>query len=231
MFCKCPNCGHEWATHPTNDDNDDYTYNGYLRQYVPQILQMMREGKNAFEIAAILNVSPHSAPMINYVGMRYGVSQVQLRKEKANERTAKIVARYATGEVTYVQLAQEFGVSKGRIGTILDRHKRKQREKDERRRIEYTPEQLKSLPLEEYPLSYLYLPARLQNVCNWEGYYTVGDLLKVGDSKLLKMPNFGKRSLAEWKQELIRLQAEYAKRENNGDSAGATRNRQDNLSA
>jgi DNA-directed RNA polymerase alpha subunit len=55
---------------------------------------------------------------------------------------------------------------------------------------------------DETPISALYLPVRAEHAFASEGIRTVGDLITWTDSELMRIPNFGKTSLAQVRQQL-----------------------------
>jgi len=115
---KCPNCGYEIHREP----KEPYEYNGYLKPYLPVILDMLRAGKTPNEIADTLRVrSPwDSYPdlMIAYIARRYNLKTD--RPVSPRGRNQEIVTRYHAG--THMsELAREYGISRTRIRQIIER--------------------------------------------------------------------------------------------------------------
>jgi DNA-directed RNA polymerase alpha subunit len=119
-----------------------------------------------------------------------------------SDRNRRIIERYARGDVTLRQLGSEFGLSGGRIRQIIiDEQYRTEREK-------------KSLlvrqgasTIDDLPIDTIGLPTAALNALRWD-YKTVGEVRKLTDFELLRIPNFGRVSLHAWKQALRRLENE-----------------------
>jgi Bacterial RNA polymerase, alpha chain C terminal domain len=197
MFHKCPRCGYE-----TPDPvRGPYEYNGYLNPHLKTILQMLYEGKESREISEAIGQGDHAIPMINHIRGRYGiVTRQQRAKWEKTERNAEITKRYFAGEATITDMAEIYGISKNRISQIIIK-KRQQKEGIDIDLIER---------IEDVPIDTLELTARTHHALL--DFKTVGEAMKMSDRELLRTPNFGKLSLAEWKLCLLSLKREFSKR-------------------
>ena len=190
MFHKCPNCGYEEPAKP-------YEYGGYLRAFLPDILKLLREGKGPYEAAAALpdgethDGYPYRNPgMIAYIGRRYGIPP--RHGHSVSQRNAEMVERYRAGGITYVKLAEEYGISAARVRQIV--MKIEQRAEVEGKR------QQQASAIEDMPIRLAELPTRVVNCLVNEGYETIGDAMKLKEHELLRIANFGRSSLEAWKR-------------------------------
>lgn len=219
MNWKCPNCGYEPPV-PPKPPAPPYQYNGYLKEYLPTILKLLRmkmmPGEVVTTVERIHNVElPWGASSnIIYIRKRYGIEESS--KDADTEiRNREIARRYAVGDVTYAALGREFGISRDRICQIVFRAERRAEKEMEAKQAYAQAKRIEDIPLES-----LDLPVRALNCFKngrWDAQsrewicdcHTVGDAMKLKDSDLLRMPNFGKTSLREWKECLERLQREW----------------------
>jgi DNA-directed RNA polymerase alpha subunit len=115
---------------------------------------------------------------------------------EANQRNRNlaIVAKYHAEDVTLADLADEFGVSRERVRQILGRAKF-EKERKEVIRASYRD----FASIEDVRLDVLDIPVRVYNCLHAEGFETVGNVLALeSDAYLLRLPNFGGKSLRDW---------------------------------
>ena len=117
-------------------------------------------------------------------------------------RNAAIVMMREQG-ATYRQIGEQFNISFERVRQITIRAERK------KKRIEEAPSLQSYFRIEDVPLEQLDLSVRARNCLKNGGCYTVGDAMKLTDAELFRMPNFGNRSLREWKMTLEKLKATF----------------------
>jgi DNA-directed RNA polymerase alpha subunit len=123
-----------------------------------------------------------------------------------SERNRRLMERYARGDVTMKQLGNEFGLSGGRVRQIIiDEQYRMEREKKSLL-ARQGASTIDDLPIDAIGLPTAALNA-LRNALRWD-YKTVGEVRKLTDFELLRIPNFGRVSLHAWKQALRRLENE-----------------------
>jgi hypothetical protein len=202
---KCPNCGYE--IQPPQPEVP-YEYNGYLKPHLPAILDMLRAEKSPHEIAATLQVrspwgsSPQS--MIQYIARKYNLRLDHRFDEK--DRNQEIVTRYLAGGIRLRDLAHEYNLSTTRTCQIIERAmKREERQAEAHRAFEQASD------FEDMPIESLDLSVRALN-CLRHKFATVGEVMKQSEAELLRIPNFGRGSLFEWKQCVRQLQREFETR-------------------
>ena len=204
---KCPNCGYEVPKPPT----PPYEYNGWLKPYLPLVLKTLRAGQAPREVKKTL-LALHGriyrdhliVPTIEYIRRRYGIELRASTPVDSNERNREITTRYRTEKITLAQLGREFGLSRERIRGIIAVFERKEtRRKAEQEIIQAAGR------IEDVSLRNLFLSCRIQNCFANEGLQTVGDVMKLSDIELLRIPNFWRHSLREWKKVLQHLQAAH----------------------
>ena len=123
------------------------------------------------------------------------IQRLQLRSKIAEERKnrwEKITADRAAG-MTLRALATKYGCSAGRIAQILQKH----RVSIERAALPSNDFTLGAALPSDVPLDRIRMSVRLTNVLLNEGLYTVGEVRALRASDLLRVPNFGRVSLAE----------------------------------
>jgi hypothetical protein len=187
-MCKCPRCGYEIP-------EQTYEYDGYLKPHLETILLMLRAGKEAREISEAIGMGKLAIPMIIHIRGRYGILTADLKFKLAKEiRNAKITGSYHKGNVTITALAKEYGLSTHQTSQIIKRQKQRTDS---------------ILNIEDVPIDTLGLSMRTKNCLLLNEFKTVGDVMKMNDRQLLRLINFGRTSLAEWKLRLVELRREY----------------------
>jgi hypothetical protein len=204
---KCPRCGYEVP----KPEPPPYEYTGYLKPYLSQILALLRLGYSNNEVAETLHnlhgvvhspwgTSP--ATIIGYLRRRYGFERQNTAGDP--DRNREIAAKYLAGGVTLKKLGEEYGISRERIRNIIIKVERKAAQREEAERAYHAAACIENVPIEALNLS-----ARTRNCFKNEGCQTVGDALKLSDSDLFHIPNFGRVSWRDWKQALEALRAEF----------------------
>jgi hypothetical protein len=213
MVWKCPNCGYS----PPEPPAPPYEYNGYLKEHLPLILMLLKDGKRPAEISDMLGYSSaygNVPAMISYIGRRYGVGREDdnsnnMRSLSVRQRDRAIARRYVAGGITLKKLGEEYKLSREQIRIIVCRTERVTKEVEAAEKIKQTVERI-----EDVPLKALDLPFRVYGCLRNEGCETVGDALKLNDFELLRVSNFGRKSLSDWKYCLDELRHEFAERTN-----------------
>ena len=188
-----------------NTPTGPYEYNGYLKPLLPQILEMLKAGRKPQEIRSALGVDYNAEAMIGYIGRKYELLVPQ-KQPATSDRNLEMLARYNEGE-RLSALAREYGISGTRASEIVEKTARLQGRRIAMLEAQKTPPG----ELELLPLAALELPVRVLN-CFYE-FKTVGDVLQLTEAELLRLPNFGRVSLADWKQCLRKLRRERAEPE------------------
>jgi hypothetical protein len=207
---KCPNCGYE-PPEPPKPEPPPYEYTGYLKIYLPTILKLLRMGMQPFEVVETVEklnkVSlPLASGMVAYIRKRYGIEHKPAVSQR--ERDLEIVRRYGDGDqISMRKLGREYGISSERVRGILLNAERRANEQERQRLAFQAAESFKDVPIEA-----LHLPTRVRNCLRFD-YTTVGDVMKLSDAELLRMPNFGRTSIAALNKCLETLQREFAERE------------------
>ncbi|MBT1509474.1 hypothetical protein KIP88_03070 [Bradyrhizobium sp. SRL28] len=214
---KCPNCGYETPAPPPKP----YEYTGYLKEYLPTILKLLRMGMLPGEVVATVQRAHHvelpwhASGMINYIRKRYGL-ETKNGPTDHRERDAEIARRYRAEKTTLRKLGGEYGISADRVRCIVIWTERKIGKQEEQQAAVQAAERIEDVPLES-----LDLPTRVSN-CLKNGRYeggrwvseckTVGDVMKLKDSDLLRFPNFGRTSIRDWKLCLEELKRDFEAR-------------------
>lgn len=107
-----------------------------------------------------------------------------------SERNRKIIAERASGKL-YVEIAMAHGLSLERVRQIWREHLAKT-ERQERFNRTYAGGITPETPIEDLNLS-----IRVRNALQNDQIYTVGQLMKIDDRRLMRIPNFGRKSLKE----------------------------------
>lgn len=216
---KCPNCGYEQP----KPEPKPYEYTGYLKEYLPTILKLLRMGQSPGEALNTLRQlhgvhvdsfhgaygSYFSTGAIRYIRKRYGIKSKDGPTPNYSERNAEIVRRYNSETISMRKLGAEFGISAERVRGILWKAERKTRMQEQQQLAVKIAGQLKDVPLEMLAE----LPVRVINCFKNMGCTTIGEALKLTDAELLRTPNFGQISLNDWKFHLSTLWREYEERE------------------
>ena len=210
MMRKCPQCGYEQPIPP-------YEYHGWLEPYLPTILRALRMGHSPRETFKILySVHPDvvggtsveaTVATISNIRKRYEIEAKQTDFGE-RDRNRKIVERYQAGGITLRKLAAEFELSCERVRQIIAVAERRERVQEELSRAMEGVERI-----EDVPIDALDLPVRAKNCFSWAGgqrIETVGEAMKLSDSDLLRIDNFGRGSLNDWKRCLAELQRHFA---------------------
>ena len=185
-------------------------YEGWLKPYLPRILKMLDQGMTPYQIDAQLNVrSPWGCPaqpMITYIRRVYFNGGKSVREQELYDyktRRQQIADDFASG-LRKCDLADKYNLSPVRISQILKHHERhKAQEQIVRTTIDYT-KGINTLKISELDVS-----LRTVNCFRNDNIYTVGHARQLTDAQLLRIPNFGRKSLREWKEYLVFLIEEY----------------------
>jgi hypothetical protein len=199
---KCPNCGYEAPTPP-------YEYQGWLKPYLPMILELLHAGVPPSDVAdklrakhgASLSYDP-SAAMINYIRNKYGINAAAIVGRQ--DRNDEIVKRYHGEDITMTQLGREFGLSAARVSLIIAKAERAAEAAAKRKSVVHNYKRIEDVPIELLDLS-----ARSANCLYNEKCETVGDVMQRTDGELMRMPNFGRRSVREVRECIEQLKATF----------------------
>ena len=216
---KCPNCGHELPKPAPKT----YEYTGYLKPTLPQILTLLRMGQSPGDVAITMHqLHPQfhggyfPTGMINYIRKRYGIKSKSVpTPADYSERNLEIVRRYNSEEISMRKLGSEFGISAERVRGILYKAERKAETQAQHQLAFQVAEQIKDVPLEMLAE----LPVRVINCFKNLQCHTIGDAMKLSDAELLRIPNFGRTSLNDWKFHLSTLWREFEEKQPAGFEA------------
>lgn len=195
-FFKCPRCGYEAP--PTQ-----YEYSGHLKARLPEILQLLHEGKSPAEVSDALGL--YDPQLVNYIRRRYGLGPKHL-VNPFQARNEEMAAEHSAG-AGYAAIARKHGITGHRVHQIIERIETLKAEKAKRDRARQ-----EAARLEDIPLFALDLPGRIGRGLAWLGCSTVGDAMKLDAATLLTMGNFGRGSLQMWQRHLLELQREFEAR-------------------
>lgn len=207
MNWKCPNCGYQ-TPDPPEPPPIPYQYTGYMKDYLPTILKLLRMGQSPGDAAHTLRQLHRrhfSTGMISYIRKRYGIKSKSASDNR--DRDLEIVRRYNSETISMRKLGGEFGISAERVRGILYKAERKAMELRRQNEAYQLAENLKDIPLDS-----LELPVRILNCFKNEQCVTVGDAMKLSEADLLRVPNFGRTSLNDWKFHLETLMREFEQR-------------------
>jgi hypothetical protein len=197
FFYKCPACGYEAP--PTR-----YEYEGRLKPHLPEILRLLREGKDNWAVVDALGLPYTDAAMIGYIRSRYGIAPPS-HQDLFDVRNSEMVAAHAAG-VSYAAIGKKHGISSGRVAQIVARIEQRKDENTEAEALRVAAR------LEDVPIDTLNLPTRIRNALAFCGCKTVGDAMSLEDGYLRSIPNFGRHSLLLWQQHLHDLRHEFEAR-------------------
>jgi Mor family transcriptional regulator len=186
---KCPNCGSEFEP-----QKPPPSYNGWLKPYLPTILEMLRHALEAQHGNSLQRPSWNSsiARSVHHIPEQYGLPP----PPRADmERDHRILEARAHG-TTLRELAETFSLSRASICKIIERHQ------DEADRQSLRTATLAAATIDDVPIASLDIPTNARtSLMQWGGYKTVGEVRKLSKRELLKLHGFGQGSLQKWEEQ------------------------------
>ena len=182
-----------------------YEYTGFLLPQLPAILSALKDGQSPRDIAEAFK-QPQLAPMIRYIGERYELLPNPPLPTSLRDRNRAIVADRRAGMFLY-KIAEKYGISRSRAAMLCEQEFiRERRRKAVRQAFE------EATDFDALPLDAADIQVRTLNCFRHLGCTTIGEALQLSDHEMLEEPNFGRKSLHDWKRAVEQLRREFAEK-------------------
>lgn len=133
MSIKCPQCGHEFEHFKE--------YNGWLKPYLPEILDGLKQKKDPKEISQTIKNGQYipyhgMTQTIRYIAKKYGIEVVDPPSKRERDFVERNEAIFSAskdggGDASYAALGRIYNLSRDRIRQIVCKEIRKRQHPDE----------------------------------------------------------------------------------------------------